>query len=83
MQDFIYLKILKNKKFDVVIANILAVPLIKLSEELATYTDNILILSGILKNQAREVISAYSRFFNHCEIIYELNDWLLIICKNN
>lgn len=76
-------KNLKNKKFDVVIANILATPLIELSEELITYTNNTLLLSGILKSQAREVISTYNRYFNNCEIISELNDWLLIICKNN
>lgn len=52
-------------KADIVLANILAQPLIGLAPHLATLTrpGGDLVLSGILSNQAREVMAAYEPWF--------------------
>lgn len=53
--------ILDNKKFDLIIANILAIPLIEIAEESSKHTkkSGLIILSGLLSRQREEVVSAY------------------------
>ncbi|MDN6320261.1 MAG: 50S ribosomal protein L11 methyltransferase [Marinobacter sp.] len=54
-----------NTKSDIMLANILAQPLIGLASHLASLTKpgGDLVLSGILSNQAREVMAAYEPWF--------------------
>ncbi|MDY7218268.1 50S ribosomal protein L11 methyltransferase [Denitrificimonas sp. JX-1] len=55
-----------QKQFDVVLANILAGPLVELAPQLIQYTRSggRIALSGILAEQAQEVRDAYSKHFN-------------------
>ena len=64
-------------KADLLLANILANPLIELSAQLAEYVrpEGTLVLSGILREQADEVISAYEAHFAMEEPVY-LEDWV-------
>lgn len=69
----------KEIKADLIIANILANPLITLAPLFASYSipDGHIILSGILKEQVPLVIKAYKPFFNFSDPIYE-NEWSLL-----
>ena len=51
-----------SKKFDVIVANILAKPLIDLAPHSTSYLDlgGYLILSGLLKAQEREILAIYN-----------------------
>jgi len=62
---------------DIVLANILAGPLVKLSEYLGAMAkpDGRILLSGILREQANEVMSAYSRWFEFNEPAIQ-GDWI-------
>lgn len=66
-------------KTDVMVANILANPLISLSTTLANMTKigGEIILSGILKEQVDSVVQAYTPYFNAFEIKTD-GDWCLI-----
>ena len=54
-----------ERRFDLIIANILAEPLIRLSRSIAKALEpgGTLVLSGILINQAPQVIAAYRERF--------------------
>jgi ribosomal protein L11 methyltransferase len=75
---------LPNKiKADGILANILANPLITLANTFAMHLKSPapLVLSGILKEQADEVIAAYSSHFTITEVL-EQDDWIRIVaCK--
>ncbi len=64
---------------DIVLANILAAPLIQLSSLLAglTHSGGLIVLSGILENQANDVSKAYQPWFNDLEIVQK-GDWVRI-----
>lgn len=69
---------------DLLVANILAGPLISLAAELASKIKpgGALALSGILEHQAAEVMQAYSPWFNlHPPI--QAEDWVLITGRRN
>lgn len=68
-----------DETFDMVVANILAKPLISMAPKLCTYlTQNgPIALSGLLKEQAEEVRSAYAPWIDWTETI-ELSDWALV-----
>ncbi|MFW2372885.1 MAG: 50S ribosomal protein L11 methyltransferase [Gammaproteobacteria bacterium] len=55
-----------EKTYDIVMANILAGPLVELAPRLAAYTKPAgrIVLSGILETQAESIINAYSQCFN-------------------
>jgi ribosomal protein L11 methyltransferase len=55
-----------EKQYDIVLANILAGPLVELAAKLAGYCkpNGDIVLSGILENQATSVLAAYSPWFN-------------------
>ena len=67
------------RKYEIVIANILSGPLTELAPTLAshTITNGDIVLSGILREQAKEVIKAYSKYFTMTPQI-ELEDWVLL-----
>ena len=76
-------KLPKKIKADGILANILANPLITLANTFAIHLKSPapLVLSGILKEQADEVIAAYSRHFTITETL-EQDDWIRIVaCK--
>lgn len=66
-------------RFDVVLANILAGPLVQLSEQLTSHTrpGGFLVLSGILREQEEEVRSAYAASFTLEPTRYK-DDWVCI-----
>ncbi|EKD54029.1 MAG: hypothetical protein ACD_60C00128G0005 [uncultured bacterium] len=61
-------------KADLLIANILARPLIELAESFASMTTHQLLLSGILYEQIDSIISAYSTWFKQIESIRQ-DEW--------
>ncbi len=69
---------------DVVVANILAGPLAQLADTISALvaTGGQLALSGILSNQAQEVIDAYSPWFT-IESVVEKEDWVRIVGTKN
>lgn len=69
----------ENMKADIVIANILSQPLIRLAGKLAamTVTEGQIALSGILKEQEDEVRKAYQNFYKLSHSDYK-NEWVLI-----
>jgi len=69
----------QNLKADIVIANILSQPLIRLAEQLAALTvaEGQIALSGILKEQEDEVRKAYQNFYNLSRSDYK-DEWVLI-----
>ena len=66
-------------QFDVVVANILANPLMMLAPILifATQRGGHIVLSGILKEQAQEVMDIYQQWFN-MQIAREEEGWVLL-----
>jgi len=67
------------RQYPIVAANILASALIHLVELLAARVQpgGVIALSGILHNQADEVLNAYSRYFDALEVT-RLDDWVRI-----
>lgn len=66
-----------NRPADVVLANILAAPLMALAEQLAALTlpNGQIVLSGILVNQAEAVRAVYARWF-HMDAPLQKGDWI-------
>ncbi len=64
---------------DIMVANILAGPLISLAENIATLTKSggKLALSGLLSHQADEVRTAYEPWFN-MDGMEQLDDWIIL-----
>jgi len=73
---------LKNQKVDVIIANILALPLINLRDKFIKLLkpNGILIISGIMEKQLNKVKVHYEEFFS-LQDIKVMNDWCLISFK--
>jgi len=69
---------------DGLLANILALPLISLAATFASYLKmgSGIVLSGILKEQANEVITSYQSYFAIQEIV-ERDNWMRIIAVKN
>jgi ribosomal protein L11 methyltransferase len=67
------------KKYEIVVANILSGPLIELAPTLANYTqtNGDIVLSGILHEQADEVLNAYARYFTMNPPV-EMENWVLL-----
>lgn len=68
-----------HDRFDVIVANILAQPLIDHSGELTQHlkTGGRLAMSGILAEQADSVVAAYAEFIDFAPIEYS-DDWALV-----
>ena len=71
-----------SKKYDLVLANILAGPLTELAEQLSTYckAGGDIVLSGILESQASKIIEAYSPWFELEPITVE-DEWIRVTGK--
>ncbi len=68
--------------FDLVVANILAGPLIDMAEALARTVGNRLILSGVLESQAADVAKAYEGCGLHADRQNQLGEWVsLEFCR--
>ncbi|PCH60299.1 MAG: 50S ribosomal protein L11 methyltransferase [SAR86 cluster bacterium] len=67
---------------DILVANILAAPLISLAPELAKLVkpQGTVVLSGILENQADEVIASYQEWFE-MEAVVTNGDWIRLVGK--
>ena len=68
-----------EKKYDMVIANILAGPLMELANKLADYTASggRIVLSGILQSQADDILKAYAPWFDLDAPVIQ-DDWVRI-----
>ncbi len=71
---------LKFDQFDIVVANILSNPLRMLAPALANLTNNKLILSGILLEQAEELSAIYEKWFN-VTVKNNIDNWCLLECS--
>ena len=67
-----------NEKYDIVIANILADILIRLAPTLGPFIGNKLVLSGILENQAKDVIQSYSKWVG-LSVQDKMDGWVLLL----
>ena len=66
-----------NENYDIVIANILADILIRLAPTLGQFIGDKLVLSGILENQAKDVIQSYSERVG-LSVQNEMDGWVLL-----
>lgn len=73
----------KAVPFDLLIANILANPLIELAEDLtsATHPQGHIILSGLLIRQQEEVLEAYQQYDWHLQRAIHRDEWSAMILK--
>lgn len=71
-------------QYPIVLANILASALISLVDELAdrVQADGVIALSGILHNQADEVISHFKKYFDELTVLQQ-EDWVRICGRRN
>lgn len=69
----------KTRQYDIVMANILSGPLIDLAPVLAAYTQEQgdIVLSGILLEQADDVLNAYENYFNMDAPVVK-QEWVLL-----
>jgi len=67
------------KKYDVVVANIIADVLIFIANDLKSKVNNYLILSGIIDKYKQRVLQKYSDF----DLVEEIpeNEWVTLILK--
>ena len=74
---------LNRPMYDLCVANILALPLINLSPTIAQLVvpGGEIGLSGVLSNQASDVVEAYSEFFDDVVVAGEEGGWVLITGK--
>ncbi len=72
---------LKSNKFDLIIANILAKPLMMMADEIKAHLapNATLILSGILNEQAEDVITTYQDQSLHHQETKQFDEWSTII----
>lgn len=85
IQDDSFRKIIRNCKYDIIVANILAPVLISLIEQgnIGTFLNNEgnLILSGIIKERLNDVLDSIKKcnYFKNIEYVFE-EDWALVTC---
>lgn len=72
-------KPLKDERFDLIVANILAKPLIEMSDDFIKRSNKYIILSGFLTFQLEEIKKAYSDFSIKNEIT--IDDWVTLILQ--
>ncbi len=73
----------RNNKFDLIISNILAEPLIGMAQDIASLLqiNGRLIISGFLSSQADKVIKAYSLAGMQIDKNFEKENWVILILK--
>lgn len=83
-EDFPTVEQIKDKKYDLVVANILAPILINLAAILSGHVkpDGKLAMSGIIAKQADTVVNAYQRYFSHVQVEETEDDWVLVTAYN-
>ena len=69
-----------NKKYDVVVANIIADVLVFIYKDIEKVSGDILILSGIIDKYKNKVVEKYSKKFKIVDSI-EKNEWVTLILK--
>jgi len=67
--------------FDLVVANILARPLLQMAEGLAASTNRFLVLSGLLAEQAEAVRTAYEHYGLHAMCVETEQEWVAIVFR--
>jgi ribosomal protein L11 methyltransferase len=74
---------IKNKRFDLIVSNILASPLIKLAPSICSLLnkEGRLIISGFLDYQADEVIDTYVKNDLKVQKILDKKGWITILAK--
>jgi ribosomal protein L11 methyltransferase len=79
IQTLLPYELLDTLQVDLILANILANPIIELAEKFATHLKKRgqIILSGILNSQADSVVERYKLWFSNFEIVQN-EDWVLI-----
>ncbi|XVN41941.1 MAG: 50S ribosomal protein L11 methyltransferase [Rickettsia endosymbiont of Argas persicus] len=72
-----------NNKFDLVISNILALPLIQLSTQISKLINKsgYLVLSGFLDCQAEDVKNAYEKIGFKVKKVFNKNSWVILILE--
>lgn len=75
---------LKKKPYELIIANILAGPLIEMSIDVPPLIDEngYIVLSGILNEQADDVLSAYEALDLTLRKRYEMTEWTTLVLQN-
>jgi ribosomal protein L11 methylase PrmA len=71
---------IKNQ-YDLIVANILAKPLIHLAKEMKVYAKETVILSGLLDQQKDLVLHAYRLQGFFIQKIYQKNEWVALVLK--
>jgi len=71
--------------FDLIFANILKGPLIELGPDVTSSlrSGGKVILSGILNDQAKDVLGVYSRLGNSLDHVEEIGDWTTIVMQRS
>lgn len=77
------LMIKETEKFDLIVSNILAQPLIDLSTSIKSLLKNngLLIISGFLDYQMNDVLSAYEKISFKVEKIIEEKSWITLVMR--
>ncbi len=77
-------EVVQKKPFDLIIANILAGPLIEMAQELTAVTDEngYVILSGMLNEQADDVLAAYEALGFTLHKRYDIGEWSSLLLHN-
>lgn len=73
----------KDKTFDLIVANILARPLINISADMkaVAHDKTIIVLSGLLSRQKKEVLEAYISAGFKLKDVVQIDDWsTLVLC---
>ena len=78
--DFPLVRDLDDRQFHITVANILAPILVDLAPTLAarTRSNGLIALSGLVEQQSRKVIDAYSVYFDDVKISDAEEDWVII-----
>ena len=72
-----------NAPYDIILANILARPLIAMAEDMAKYLKEggYAVISGFIEDQVDWVIEAHEKFGLHLEKVYEADNWRAALLK--
>lgn len=79
-----YIEFLNSQKFDLIISNILANPLVEMSHDFKNMLNSKgkLILSGFIQPQLEQVLDAYKQLGFQVEKIIEKNQWNAVMLQN-
>jgi ribosomal protein L11 methyltransferase len=71
----------KNDQYDIVLANILAGPLVEMAEDITSIVKNggLVILSGFLENQMQEIVTHYAKYNLLLATCLNKKNWITLI----